>query len=95
MVIDTTFDFRSDEFGVHRTSVVRALRAGGVYVRYRILTDDDLDEARVLHEGGLSLSGVGERFGLAARTVSSRCRRPGIPTRAVGTKQSSAGDRRT
>jgi hypothetical protein len=67
--------------------VVRALRAGGVDVRYRILTDADLDEARALYESGVSLAAVGERFGVAAGTVLNAFGKAGFPTRKIGTNQ--------
>ncbi len=75
------------EFGVHRTTVFRALRAGGVDVRYGILTHDDVDEARALYQSGVSLAAVGERLGVAAGTVLNAFRKAGVPTRQIGTNQ--------
>ena len=75
------------EFGVHRTTIVNALRSAGVEARYRIMADDDVDEARRLYESGLSLVEVGNRFGVAARTVLNAFGRAEVPTRPVGTNQ--------
>ncbi len=75
------------ELGVHRTSVLRALRVGGVDVRYRTLTDDEVGDARRMYESGLSLATVGEHFGIAARTVLNMFRKVGVSTRPVGMNQ--------
>jgi hypothetical protein len=74
-------------FGVHRATMVRRLRDSGVEIRFRVVSDDDLDEARRLYESGLSLATVGERFGVAAWTMLSVFRRAGVPTRPPGTNQ--------
>jgi predicted DNA binding protein len=75
------------EFGVHRTSIVRTLQNAGVEVRYRILTDDEVNEARAAYEAGLSLATVGEQFGVAARTLLNAFRKAGVRTRPVGSNQ--------
>ena len=75
------------ELAAHRTTAVKVLRDAGVEVRYRILTDDDIDEARRLYESGLSLAAIGEHFGVAARTVLNVFRKAGVATRRVGTNQ--------
>ncbi len=75
------------EFGVHRTTIVNALRSAGVEARYRIMADDDVAAARRLYESGSSLAAVGEHFGVAARTVLNVFRKAGVATRPVGTNQ--------
>jgi hypothetical protein len=74
-------------FDVHRTTIVRHVEAAGVLTRYRILAESDIDEARRLYEQGWSLARLGERFGVAARTVLNAFQRAGVPTRPVGTNQ--------
>lgn len=75
------------EFGVHRGNVVRQLKARGVVVRYRIMSDEDLALAETLYEQGQSLAKVGDEFGVAAWTVLAAFKRAGIPTRSRGTNQ--------
>lgn len=56
-------------------------------MRYRVVDQIDLDEAAGLYAAGLSLVGVGERFGVSAGAVLSAFRSSGIATRPVGTNQ--------
>jgi hypothetical protein len=37
---------------LHRTTIVHHLAAGQVKTRYRVLSDEDLDQARQLYEKG-------------------------------------------
>lgn len=57
------------EFGIHRETVMRILRAGGVEKRKPVLGDEHLAEVRRLYESGLSTPVIGRRYGVSQRTV--------------------------
>ena len=73
------------EFGIHRRTAARIIRAGGGELRYRVAVDAQV--ACELYEGGLSLAQVGEELGVSAGFVLNLFRRAGVPTREVGTNQ--------
>jgi DNA invertase Pin-like site-specific DNA recombinase len=73
------------EFGIHRRTAARIIRAAGADVRYRV--EIDAETARELYESGYSLVRVGERLGASPGTVLKVLRRAGVLTREVGTNQ--------
>lgn len=75
------------EFHVDRRTGTRVVRAAGAKVRYRVVDNVDVDEARRLYESRLSLVAVGDRLGISARSVLTVLRLGGIRTRPVGTNQ--------
>ena len=74
-------------FGTTRANVAAILEGQGVQRRYNVLSEADVSGAAELYAGGLSLARLGERFGVAARTIHAALRRRGVPLRPVGTNQ--------
>jgi len=62
----------AERFGCHRQTVSRHLKAHGVQMRLRPLTEEQIQEAVRLYESGLSLQGIGDQIGACKSTVRSK-----------------------
>jgi Homeodomain-like domain len=79
------------EFGIHRETVSRILRAGGVKKRQPVLGDEHLAEVRRLYEFGMSTPVIGRRYGVSQRTVHRFLTEHGV---AIRGRRSDTGARR-
>jgi len=62
----------AERFGCHRQTVSRHLKAHGVQMRLRPLTEEQIQEVVRLYESGLSLQGIGDQIGACKSTVRSK-----------------------
>ena len=70
----------AEAFGVHRKTILLALRRRGVEPRYRRLDDDDVAQAACWYHEGWSLARIGGELGADASTVRRALLRAGVPT---------------
>ena len=74
-------------FSVSRQCVSDTLKREGVKLRYRLLGEEQQQEAQLLYEGGWSLDRVGTHFGVSAKTVLNAFVASGVERRQAGTNQ--------
>ena len=75
----TVYDLAAEQ--VHRHTIATHLKAVGVPMRGRPLSEAQIEAAARLYESGLSLARVGERVSATARTVQLRLRERGVQMR--------------
>jgi DNA-directed RNA polymerase specialized sigma24 family protein len=68
-------------YGISKASVLKILDEAGVKRRLPRMGEAEIQEARRLYEGGLSLADVGKRLGRDASTVHKALKREGIRMR--------------
>ena len=71
----------AEVFGVHRKTILLALRRRGVEPRYRRLTDEDVAQAACWYQEGWSLARIGAELGADASTVRRALLRIGVQAR--------------
>jgi len=69
------------EFDCDRTTVMRYLKPQCVEMRYRRLSEAQIDEAVRLYASGLSLAKVGRLIGADPKTVRARLQKRGVRIR--------------
>ena len=69
------------QFGIHRTTVGKHLRARGVDTTPLALAPDDVPAAAELYRHGWSLARIAPKFGTTASTVRTSLREAGVQMR--------------
>ncbi|MCA1604115.1 MAG: hypothetical protein LC775_01195 [Acidobacteria bacterium] len=76
----TVYDL-ARQFGIHRTTVGKHLRARGVYTTPLALVPGDVPVAADLYRHGWSLARIAEKYGTTAGTVRTRLLEVGVRMR--------------
>jgi DNA-directed RNA polymerase specialized sigma24 family protein len=71
----------ADQFGSHRITVGKHLRARGIDTRPAALTPDDLQRAIQLYRSGWSLAKIAKTFEVAAETIRTQLIQAGVEMR--------------
>lgn len=71
----------ADRYGCKRQAISKVLKRNGVATRYRILSNEQIDEAVRLYASGLSLTRISDQLGVSARTVRTRLLDRGVAMR--------------
>ena len=71
------------QFGCHRTTVSQHLKAQGIKIRNRPLSEVQIDEAIRLYESGLSCLKIGKIIGANDTTILKRLRERGVRVRGA------------
>lgn len=76
------------EYGVHKRTVANHLQRRGISRRVtgRQMTDNQVEQAKVLYADFVSLSRIGERFGVDGSVVSTELRKIGVAIRPQGVR---------
>jgi lambda repressor-like predicted transcriptional regulator len=69
------------KYGTHRVTVTDIVNRAGVELRFRGLTEKQVEEANQLYMSGQSLAQVGRRLGFSPTTISNALKKNGVALR--------------